>query len=194
MSFLVRIDRWLESLPWRRDRRLKQELRAVLSQKRRLLTKEQVADSSHDIVQQILALPEFIKAKKIMIYYPVHNEIDLRELIALAPDKQFYFPVTRRRSIEVRPYEGIELMKRGKFGIPEPQTPSYKGNLDLIFVPGVAFDKECHRMGRGGGYYDRFLKRFCHTTKIGVAYKFQRVKNVPTTWNDVKMNKVLVAK
>ncbi len=194
MNILIIIDRWIDNLPWKRRKRLKQELRAVISQKRRILTKEQVSEDSHNIVQQILALPAFVKAKRIMIYYPVHNEIDLRALIESAPEKQFYFPVTHRRSIEVRPYAGEEQMKRGKFGIPEPQTAAYTGKLDLIFVPGVAFDKEGHRMGRGGGYYDRFLKRFRRTTKIGVAYKFQRVKKVPTTWNDIKMDKLIIAK
>lgn len=194
MNLLIAIDHWLDNLPYRRRRRIKQELRAVLSQKRRMLTAEQVAKASSDIVQQILLLPEFVKAKRIMMYYPIHNEIDLRELITLAPDKQFFLPVTHHKSIEVRAYDAQTEMKRGKYGIPEPQTDTYKGKLDLILVPGVAFDKEGHRMGRGGGYYDRFLRRFCRTPKIGVAYRFQRVKRVPTTWNDIKMDKLIINK
>ncbi len=194
MNILIAIDHWLDKLPWRRHRRIKQDLRAVLSQKRRMLTAEKVAEGSSCIVQQILSLPEFMKAKRIMIYYPIHNEIDLRELITLAPEKQFYFPVTHRKSIEVRPYDAQTEMKRGKYGIPEPQTAAYKGKLDLIFVPGIAFDRKGHRMGRGGGYYDRFLKNFRRTMKIGVAYRFQRVKFVPTSWHDVKVDKVLISK
>ncbi len=194
MKFLIAIDNWIESLPFKRNKRLKGELRAVLTQKRKMLQPEYVSAGSADVVQQILALPAFQQAQTVLIYYPIYNEIDLRELFTLAPDKKYLLPVTHRKSIEVRPYEGADKMKKGKFGIPEPQTETYKGKIDLIFVPGVAFDKAGNRMGRGGGYYDRFLRNFRHTTKIGVAYDFQITKTIPTTWNDIKLDKVITSR
>ncbi len=193
MNILILIDSWLDRLPIKRNRRLKQELRAVLSQKRRVLRAEQVETASAAVVDKVMASVEFQKAKTVMLYYPIHNEIDLRGLLRLAPEKQYFLPVTHRKSIEVRSYAKGDKLKKGKFGIPEPQTEAYKGKMDLILVPGVAFDKKGHRMGRGGGYYDRFLKRFRHAKKVGVAYKFQMVKKVPTSWHDVKMDRVIYA-
>ncbi len=193
MNILILIDSWFDRLPFKRNRRLKQELRAVLSQKRRVLRAEQVETTSAAVIEKIMASAEFQNAQTVMLYYPIHNEIDLRALRCLAPEKQYLLPVTHRKSIEVRSYAKGDKLKKGKFGIPEPQTEAYKGNIDLILVPGVAFDKQGHRMGRGGGYYDRFLKRYRSATKIGVAYKFQMTKKVPTSWHDVKMDRVIYA-
>ncbi len=193
MNILITIDRWLDSLPFRRNRRIKQELRAVLSQKRRVLRPEQVKAASATVIEKIIASSEFQKAQTVMLYYPIHNEIDLRTLLRIAPEKHYLLPVTHRKSIEVRTFAKGNILKKGKFGIPEPQTEKYKGDIDLILVPGVAFDKHGHRMGRGGGYYDRFLKCFRRATKIGVAYDFQMTKEVPTSWHDVRMDKVIHA-
>ena len=83
-------------------------------------------------------------------------------------------------------------MHRGKFGIPEPTTQPYEGHIDLIIVPAVAFDKEGHRLGRGGGYYDRFLKKYPRATLIGVGYDFQLVEKVPTERHDRKMHRIVL--
>ncbi len=191
MHILIALDNLLSQLPSRKNKRLKEELRAVLSQKRRMLPPEEVAQSSAAVVEKIMALPSFQTAQTIMIYYPVHNEIDLRSLLTLAPDKQYLLPVTHRKSIEVRTYNAQTPMKKGRYHIPEPQSEEYKGKIDMILVPGVAFDHQMNRMGRGGGYYDRFLKQFKSAIKIGVGHVFQYVPRVPHTWRDVKMDKVI---
>ncbi len=193
MHILIALDNLLSHLPSRKNKRLKEELRAVISQKRRMLMPEEVAKSSISVVEKLTAMPAFQTAKTIMIYYPVHNEIDLRSLLMLFPDKQYFLPVTHRKTIEVRTYDINTPMKKGKYHIPEPQSEEYNGNIDMIIVPGIAFDRELNRMGRGGGYYDRFLKRFKKAVKIGVGHSFQYVQNVPHNWKDVKMNKVVIA-
>ncbi len=193
MNILIAIDNWFENLPYRRNKRIKQEIRAVLQQKRRILTTQQVEVCSQEVVNKLLALPAFQAAKRVLLYYPIHNEIDLRALLTAAPEKEYFLPVTHRKSIEVRPYDNDVSMKRGYFGIPEPQTARYTGKLDLVIVPAVAFDKANNRLGRGGGYYDRFLNYSKHTTKIGVGYKFQLKEHIPTDHHDKKMDAVVVS-
>ncbi len=188
---ILTIDRFFDNLPSRRYKHRKESMRAVLTQKRRVLTADDVERCSADVLEQIIAHPAFVRAQRIMLYYPIHNEIDLRSLLTLAPEKTYFLPVTHRHSLEVREYKGAENMKRGKYKIPEPQGPAYRGKLDLILVPGVAFDKKGNRMGRGGGYYDAFLRRRWFSTKIGVGYHFQQVKEVPHNWRDVRLDDVI---
>jgi 5-formyltetrahydrofolate cyclo-ligase len=80
-----------------------------------------------------------------------------------------------------------------QFGIGEPTGEEFT-NLDaveLIMVPGVAFDRTGNRMGRGRGFYDRLLKSTPNATKIGLAYDFQMMDAIPTEPHDVKMNLVI---
>ncbi len=178
---------------FRSGKRKKDELRAMLAQKRRILLPGEVAICSEEVVKQILALPAYRHAATVMIYYPVHNEIDLLSLAALSPGKTFLLPVAHKRSLEIRQYQGEDLLTRGKYGIPVPATATYTGKIDLIIVPGVAFDSAGNRMGRGGGYYDRFLRHYPHTTKIGVGYRFQCVKQLPHDRFDTPLNQIIVA-
>lgn len=179
-------------LPWVRVRREQSALRAVMEQRRRVMTPEEVSDQSARIMSQLEQMSAFRKAHTVLLYYPIHNEVDLRPLLTkYAGEKTFLLPVTHRRSMEVRPYDGEDMMRKGRFGVPEPQTATYKGAIDLIIVPGVAFDQHCHRIGRGGGYYDRFLSKQIGAKKIGVCYSFQLKHEIPHSLHDVKMNRVV---
>lgn len=186
------LDMW-RSMPWVRERRKKNSLRALTEQQRRILTPEQVADSSAKIIAQLEQMSVFREARTVLLYYPIHHEVDLRPLLTkYAGQKVFLFPVTHRHSMEVRPYDGEDMMRKGHYGIPVPQTPTYHGPIDLVLVPGVLFDRHCHRMGRGGGYYDRWLRRHRGVYKIGVGYTFQLQKeDIPHGWLDVRMNRVI---
>ena len=180
-------------IPWVYRRREQRALRALISQKRRVMTKEQVQIESAKIMSQLEQMSAFRDAKVVMLYYPIHNEVDLRPLLTkYAGQKTFLLPVTHRRSMEVRPYDGEEMMRKGRRGVPEPQTYTYRGPIDLIIVPGVVFDHHRHRIGRGGGFYDRFLARHLRTTKIGVCYTFQLKRHtIPHSWRDQKMDRVI---
>ena len=180
-------------LPWINARKKQAALRAIAEQRRRILTKEQVAEDSARIISQIERMSVFHNAQTVLIYYPVHNEVDLRPLIDKYGDqKTFLFPVTHRYSMEVRPYDGEDMMRIGRLGVPEPQTETFKGHIDLILLPGVVFDRHCRRIGRGGGYYDKFLAKHITSFKIGVCYDFQLKKHsVPHFWHDQKMDRVV---
>ena len=193
MLFESQIHDFIALLPWVKARKEQTSLRGIVEQQRRMLSPEQVAEQSALIIARIEQLPAFQKAQTVLLYYPIHNEVDLRPLLAkYEGQKTFLLPVTHRHSMEVRPYAGEEQMKRGHFGVPEPQTATYKGAIDLILVPGVAFDKRCHRIGRGGGYYDKFLSKHLLAKKVGVCYDFQlRKHDIPHTLHDHQMDIVI---
>lgn len=193
MLFETNIRDLLRLLPTYRTRKAKVEMRALLTQKRRLLTDEQKTEASSRVIERLEQMEWFREAKTVLIYYPIHNEIDLLPLVKkYKHEKTLLFPVTHRKTIDACPYRGNALMKRGKFNIPEPQTEPYKGKIDLILIPGVAFDRKCNRLGRGGGYYDRFLCKQRHSKLIGVGYDFQIVDEVPTERNDMRLQGVIV--
>ena len=107
-------------------------------------------------------------------------------------EKTFLFPVVHRKAMVACPYEGNSKMHRGKFNIPEPTTPPYTGHIDMVLVPGVAFDKSGNRLGRGGGYYDRFITNLGKKTLLaGVGYDFQLVDKVPANRRDKRLNYVV---
>ena len=193
MLFESQVHDFWSILPWIRTRREQRALRAIVEQKRRIMTKEQVEEQSALIMAQLEQMSAFREAKTVLLYYPIHNEVDLRPLLTkYKGQKIFLLPVTHRHSMEVRPYDGEDMMRRGRLGVPEPQTFTYRGHIDLIIVPGVVFDQNRHRIGRGGGYYDRFLRKQFTAKKVGVCYSFQLKKHtIPHSWRDQKLDRII---
>lgn len=193
MLFESNIKDLLSLLPQRRLHRAKQRMRELLIQKRRMLSAEERTAKSELILSQLEKMTVFREAKTVLLYYPKNNEVDVLPLFKrYKRDKVLLLPVTHRNGMTANPYEGNDKMHRGKVGIPEPTTPPFEGNIDVIIVPAVAFDKEGNRLGRGGGYYDRFLKKQSHATFIGVGYDFQLVDEVPVRKHDQKMHRIIL--
>ena len=194
MLFETNILELLKFLPGQKLQQEKKRLRELLKQKRRILTKEQVAEQSAIILAHLEQLPSFVVAKTVLIYYPTHNEVDLLPLIKkYKREKTFLFPVVHRQTMDACPYEGNAKMHRGQFNIPEPTTEPYKEPIDLIILPGVGFDKHGNRLGQGGGYYDRFLATgHKQSMLVAVAYDFQLVEKVPTNRRDKKMDYIVL--
>lgn len=181
-------------LPWSKLKKEKRSIREIFEQRRRTYDKTKVVKDSQTIVERICQLPVFSEAQTVMLYVPIHNEVNLQGLLDLYKDKKtLLLPVTHRHHrITVHPYAGEEKMKRGKHHISEPTTAPYNGKIDLILIPSVAFDKQLHRLGRGGGYYDRFLRKHPEAVKMGVGYDFQIHKSeLPHSILDVKLNAII---
>lgn len=193
MLFESNIKDLLSLLPQCRLHRAKQRMRELLIQKRRMLSAEERTAQSELILSQLEKMTAFREAKTVLLYYPKNNEVDVLPLFKrYKRDKVLLLPVTHRNGMTANPYEGNDKMHRGKVGIPEPTTPPFEGNIDVIIVPAVAFDKQGNRLGRGGGYYDRFLKKQSHATFIGVGYDFQLVDEVPVRKHDQKMHRIIL--
>ena len=193
MLFESNIKDLLNLLPQRRLHRAKQRIRELLIQKRRMLAAEERCSLSESILSQLEKMTVFREAKTVLLYYPKNNEVDVLPLFKrYKRDKTLLLPVTHRDRMTTHPYEGNDKMHRGKFGIPEPTTPEFQGKIDVIIVPAVAFDRAGNRLGRGGGYYDRFLKKQPHATLIGVGYDFQLVDEVPVRKHDQKVHRIIL--
>ena len=193
MLFEANIKDLFNLLPYRRVHRAKQRMRELLVQKRRMLSAEERATFSEAILSQLEQMHCFRDAKTVLLYYPKNNEVDVLPLFKrYKRDKVLLLPVTHRKEMTAHPFEGNDKMHRGKFGIPEPTTPAYTDAIDLIIVPAVAFDKEGYRLGRGGGFYDRFIKKHPTATLIGVGYDFQLVDEVPMLRHDQKMHRIIL--
>ena len=193
MLFESNIRDLLKYLPSRRLRRAKQQMRELIVQKRRILSAEDRREQSAAILEQLEQMQCFREAKTVLLYYPINNEVDVLPLFKkYKHTKTLLLPVSHRREMTVSPYEGNDKMHRGKFHIPEPTTPAYEGEIDLIVVPAVAFDKTGLRLGRGGGYYDKFLKKHVSAMLIGVGYDFQLVDQVPAERHDQKVHRIIL--
>ncbi len=193
MLFETNVKDLLRLLPSRKLKVAKSKMRELLVQKRRMLPSAERAMFSEQVLQQLEQMHCFRDAKTVLLYYPVQNELDVLPLVKkYKREKTLLFPVSHRRGITVHPYAGNEQMHRGKFGIPEPTTPAYEGKIDLILVPGVAFDAKGRRLGRGGGYYDRFIKKQTHAVLVGVGYDFQLVDEVPAARHDQRVHRIIL--
>lgn len=136
--------------------------------------------------------PAFKQVQNVLLFWPLPDEINTIPLIehAYAVGKTIFLPVVVGDDLVIKPYNPM-AMKPGAFGILEPQgDPVSPVQLDLVIVPGVAFDAAGNRMGRGKGFYDRLLAGNSATT-IGVCYAEQYYLSIPTDPHDVPLNDVI---
>ena len=193
MLFETNIKDLLRLLPSYKLRVAKSKMRELLVQRRRVMSASDRQMYSQQILDQLEKMTCFREAKTILLYYPVQNEVDVLPLVKkYKHEKTLLFPVSHRRGMTVHPYAGNAMMHRGKFGIPEPTTLAYEGKIDLVVVPAVAFDAKGRRLGRGGGYYDRFIKKLTHAELVGVGYDFQLVEEVPAARHDQRVHRIIL--
>lgn len=173
-------------------KRAKQELRSICSDKDQLYSRQ------NQLISIIEFCDEFKKAKKILSYYPLENELDINSLIISNPDKTWAIPRPIGKSIMLC-FETDELynMLSLKNGLKVPLATSnliQPEEFDLIIVPGLAFDKNGYRLGRGGGYYDKFLSKVSKKCKtIGVIFKELYVEELPVIEShDQAVDRVIV--
>lgn len=157
-------------------------------------------DSMHPSAEQSTDLfplaPRSLPLKTILAYWPLPDEVDIRPLIdqLVAQGVTVVLPkVTGDETMELRRYASRADLEEGAFHIMEPVGDAFEAydQIGLALVPGMAFDAACHRLGRGKGYYDRFLSAHPDIYKIGVCFPFQRVAEVPSEAHDVIMDEVI---
>ena len=96
--------------------------------------------------------------------------------------------------MELRHYTGKADLQQGAYGIMEPCGEVFTDydSIDVAIIPGMAFDKQGHRLGRGKGYYDRFLSKIPKVYKIGLCFSWQLVDEVPCDEHDIIMDEIIV--
>ena len=173
---------------------MKQISRRVILKKRNRLSKEQITEKSKIIKEKLFRTQEYKKAKIIMFYVSFGSEVETMEMIKESlKDKTVCVPIVKGDEMAASIIKNTkELNKRNQYGIlePSPIKEIKKEDIDLVIVPGVAFDKRNHRIGYGKGYYDKFLKGYKGKT-IGLAFSLQILEIIPNSEWDVKLDKII---
>ncbi|MCX7926922.1 MAG: 5-formyltetrahydrofolate cyclo-ligase [Candidatus Omnitrophica bacterium] len=177
----------------------KQKIRNKILYKLKMQKELKRIKKSRQIKEKLFRSRLFKNAKTVMFYMSFGGEVDTSEMIREAHEigKTVVVPVCEKNR-KMHPClwkQGANLLP-GPYGIPEPAQKRHLSlkRLDLVIVPGLAFDKKGRRLGRGKGYYDRFLRMLPEkTATIGLAFDFQILSRVPTTPNDVDVHKVIFA-
>lgn len=170
----------------------KKELRNRIKAFKKAHTSEQLIAQSEQILKRLEQHPVFQSASIVMLYHSLPDEVNTHAFIEKwRNSKRIILPTVVGDDIvpvELTPQTAFAI---GDFNIQEPQDNPYTGSYDLIVVPGVAFDKSGNRIGRGRGYYDRFLRQHPNAPKIGICFDFQLVEFVPTEPTDIRMDEVV---
>ncbi|MBU2496043.1 MAG: 5-formyltetrahydrofolate cyclo-ligase [Candidatus Omnitrophota bacterium] len=178
----------------------KMEMRFAARKKREALPEKEVAARSERIKKCVLHDPDFNKAEVIVLYASFRNEVNTMNLIkeALSVGKKIGLPRTntRTRSLTFYLIKNLSDLSAGAYGIPEPNEDCKllpASEIDLVIMPGIAFDETGCRIGFGGGYYDRFLSQVPPAIKkIALAYEFQILKEkIPDLAKDAKIDKII---
>ena len=171
---------------------IRKEIRARKSQ----FTVSELREQSRCVMERLLVHPRILSARTILMYYSLPDEVCTHQLIddLVAEGKIVLLPkVLDDETMELRRYAGIHDLREGAFHIMEPVGAPFTDydQIAVALIPGVAFDAEGHRLGRGKGYYDRFLQSLPSVKKIGVCFDFQKVESVPAEAHDVVVDIVV---
>ena len=179
----------------------KAELRRLLKGRLKALSKAERLRKNRQIQKAFFARAFFKNARTVLFYVSLPEEVDTWPMMerALKRGKRVLVPSLQKRRIvpsEVRRLKGD--LRRGAYGIFEPRRQSFRPvgveEIDLVVVPGIGFDRRGRRLGRGGGYYDRFLKRVRgQVPLVGLAFKVQRLERLPVEVHDVPVDYLICA-
>ncbi len=174
---------------------MKSELRQQIRARKSEFSNQQLAALSSEIIHSILHDEDVSNAQTIMAYFSLPDEVCTHSLIPLlhAQGKTVLLPVVEGQDIVLKEYESEQTLAIGKYNIYEPQGTTFTDyqKIEVALIPGMAFDANGNRLGRGKGYYDRFLPKLKNAKRIGVCFDFQMVEQVPTNEFDEKMEKVI---
>jgi 5-formyltetrahydrofolate cyclo-ligase len=178
----------------------KKELRSFVDGKREKLSSAEKYNMDNSIFEKVIDHKSYISANVLFIYVSYKNEVNTHNIIkhALENNKILCVPkiISLREGMKAIRIGSFGELKEGKYGILEPQLDEEKiispEDIDLLLMPGVAFDFNGGRVGYGGGFYDRFLKQVREDSKkIALAYSFQIFDKVPMDESDMRIDEVI---
>lgn len=156
------------------------------------ITSEEKNLAAEKTFNKLEKLPEFQKARNVLMYWSMPDELPTHDFVVKwSETKQMLLPVVKDNDMLIKPFSSKKELQQGKYGIWEPDVQKeFFEKIDLVIVPGIAFDKQKSRLGRGKGYYDKYLNSR-ELMKIGICYDFQLLNEIPTDLFDVKMDKII---
>jgi len=182
----------------------KEEIRRDILKKRHSLSKDYIKNKSQQIFLKLAESVEYRNSRNIMFYVATRSEVQTEEMIktSIEMGKNIFVPIILPECINLAPSKIFDFdteLEKGKKGILEPKKEYYRlfppESIDLIIIPGVAFDLSGNRIGRGFGYYDNFLGKVRPYAKIiALAFEMQIVKRIPNDKNDIPVHKIITEK
>ena len=181
----------------------KELLRKRMRRKLGLQSRSERRRKSGIIQEKVFSREEFLTSGCIMLYVSRGTgEVETGPIIekAFKMGKRVVLPVTAIREKSIRPVRLKSLderLRKTRYGIYEPGDAGTGrtvriDDIDLVIVPGLAFDAENNRLGHGQGYYDRFLRRLpAGTSKIGLGFRFQLFEKIPAAAHDFSLTRVI---
>jgi len=174
----------------------KKQIRNSILKKRREKNKNQIVRKGNLLKEKLFSLEEFRRVNIVMFFVSFDNEIYTHDMIREASEKKVVIvPKITDSDIFPSRIRNFNDLEKGKYGILEPIENDMINSKDIevIFVPGIVFDKKGHRIGYGKGYYDKFLKNL-DAFKIGLCMDFQIIDKLPNDPWDVKMDMIISEK
>lgn len=170
----------------------------IISQRKNLKNID-IKEISVIITQNLLALKQTARASSVLLYLPINGEVDTKYILAHFQEMKsgIFLPTylkEEKRWVIVK-FESFDKLEVGPFKTLQPQLVRVSpiSTMDLAIIPVVAFTKNLHRLGYGKGVYDKLLDK-SNILKVGLAYDFQIVNDLPVEPHDVKMDYVVTEK
>lgn len=190
---------------------IKKQFRSKMKLELEKVTMESIKRQSEFVFNKVASLPEFNAAEKVSIFLSMPTEINTRPIVELILNqgKMCFVPICTKlemKMVLVKSVEDYHNLPLNSWQIPEPKLEDCrpdcfeKGGLDLIIMPGLAFDESGHRIGYGKGYYDKFLAKSYQFAidnhlkrpfSVAICLKEQMVKEVPTESTDLKPDVII---
>lgn len=175
----------------------KQELRRIIRQRKRAMTEEEICSRSAALAEKFAASDAYRQAKTIYGYLPYNQEVRTVPMLrrALEEGKRVAVPKVYGDEMRFIYLEDLTRVASGYAGIPEPiaDAPVARDETALVLMPGLAFDRQGHRIGYGGGFYDRFLAREPNHPTVALCYEFQVQDSLQTEQFDIPVDTVIWA-
>ena len=175
----------------------KKELRSRIRQQKRAMTEGEIEEKSRILGEKFRACPAYQQAQTIYGYLPYNQEVRTVPMLeqALADGKRVAVPKVYGDEMKFLYLNDLTKVSKGYAGIPEPiaDEPVADDKTALVLMPGLAFDPEGHRIGYGGGFYDKFLAAEPNHPTLALCYEFQMLPELHTEEHDIPVDTVLWA-
>ena len=175
----------------------KQQLRQAIRQRKRAMTQEEIEDRSRSLCEKFLKSDDYRCCTCLYGYLPYNQEVRTWPILhqALADGKQVAVPKVYGDEMKFIYLTDLTQVATGYAGIPEPiaDDPVAEQQDALVLMPGLAFDPQGHRIGYGGGFYDKFLSREPKHPTVALCYEFQMVDHLETEQFDIPVDTVIWA-
>ena len=175
----------------------KQELRKAIRTRKRAMTEEEIERRSRSLCQKFLESDAYRACRTLYGYLPYNQEVRTVPMLerALRDGKRVAVPKCYGDEMKFICLNDLTQVAPGYAGIPEPiaDEPVADDETALVLMPGLAFDREGHRIGYGGGFYDKFLSREPNHPTLTLCYDFQLLPHLDTEEHDIPVDTVLWA-